>query len=147
MIDAPVRTHHDAAHARLMEEDQQRTLAEHVNSLLAQWHAWCLGDKVGIGISSAAAGFLQSVPSRQYDDENGALDAHIDIVLMQAVDSVIDGIAEPWKSALSIQARNLYTGRQVWNSPRLPSCSMQRAEVVVAARKKFIDSLQRRKLL
>lgn len=43
MIDAPVRTHHDAAHARLMEEDQQRTLAEHVNSLLAQWHAWSSG--------------------------------------------------------------------------------------------------------
>lgn len=147
MIDAPVRTHHDAAHARLMEEDQQRTLAEHVNSLLAQWHAWSSGHSMVHGYPTINTTCRGSRSSRQYDDANGGLDAHIDHVLMEAVDGVIDGIQDPWRSALSVQARNLQTGAQVWNSPRLPSCAMQRGELVMAARKKFVEGLSRRNLL
>jgi hypothetical protein len=62
---------------------------------------------------------------------------------MEAVDGVIDAIAEPWRSALSVQARNLHTGRQVWNSPRLPSCAMMRGQILMVARKKFVDGLAR----
>jgi hypothetical protein len=128
-------------------EEAQRTLAEHVNSLLAQWHAWSAGHSLVHGYPTINTTCRIARSSRQYDDANGGLDAHIDHVLMEAVDGVIDAIADPWRSALSVQARNLHTGAQVWNSPRLPSCSRLRCELVAAARKKFVEGLSRRNLL
>jgi hypothetical protein len=128
-------------------QEAQRVLHEHLNSLLAQWHAWTACYKVVHGFPTINTTCLSARSSRQYDDENGGLDAHIDHVLMEAIDGVIDQIPDPWRTALAVQARNLRTGAQVWNSPRLPSCAMQRGEIVVAARKKFIEGLTRRNLL
>lgn len=147
MIEALERHGHDEAYRTLVEEDQQRTLAEHVSSLLAQWHAWSSGHAMVHGYPTINTTCRGSRSSRQYDDANGGLDAHIDHVLMEAVDGVIDAIQDPWRAALSVQARNLHTGGQVWSSPRLPSCAMQRGEVVVMARKKFVEGLMRRNLL
>lgn len=137
----------ETAELDLSMEDAQRTLAEHVNSLLAQWHAWSAGQSLVHGYPTINTTCRIARSSRQYDDANGGLDAHIDHVLMEAVDGVIDAIADPWRSALSVQARNLHTGAQVWNSPRLPSCAMLRGELVAAARKKFVEGLLRRNLL
>lgn len=137
----------ETAELDLSMEDAQRTLAEHVNSLLAQWHAWSAGHSLVHGYPTINTTCRIARSSRQYDDANGGLDAHIDHVLMEAVDGVIDAIADPWRSALSVQARNLHTGAQVWNSPRLPSCVMLRGELVAAARKKFVEGLLRRNLL
>ena len=137
----------ETAELDLSMEEAQRTLAEHVNSLLAQWHAWSAGHSLVHGYPTINTTCRIARSSRQYDDANGGLDAHIDNVLMEAVDGVIDAIADPWRSALSVQARNLHTGAQVWNSPRLPSCAMLRGELVAAARKKFVDGLLRRNLL
>ena len=147
MIEAPDRTYVDDAHFELCRQDQERTLAEHINSLLAQWHAWSAGHALTFGFPSVNTSCRSARSSRQYDDSNGGLDAHIDHVLMEAVDGVIDAIPDPWRSALSVQARNLQTGAQVWNSPRLPSCAMQRGELVMAARKKFVEGLSRLNLL
>jgi hypothetical protein len=137
----------ETAELDLSMEEAQRTLAEHVNSLLAQWHAWSAGHSLVHGYPTINTTCRIARSSRQYDDANGGLDAHIDHVLMEAVDGVIDAIADPWRSALSVQARNLHTGAQVWNSPRLPSCAMMRGELVAAARKKFVEGLLRRNLL
>jgi hypothetical protein len=137
----------ETAELDLSMEEAQRTLAEHVNSLLAQWHAWSAGHSLVHGYPTINTTCRIARSSRQYDDANGGLDAHIDHVLMEAVDGVIDAIADPWRSALSVQARNLHTGAQVWNSPRLPSCAMMRGELVAVARKKFVDGLSRRNLL
>jgi hypothetical protein len=129
------------------EQDAQRVLAEHVNDLLARWHAWSAGHALVHGYPSVNTTCRIARSSRQYDDANGGLDAHIDCVLMEAVDAVVDAIPEPWKAALSVQARNLHTGRQVWSSPRLPSCAMLRGDILMAARKKFVDGLARGGLL
>ncbi len=137
----------ETAELDLSFEEAQRTLAEHVNSLLAQWHAWSSGHSLVHGYPTINTTCRIARSSRQYDDANGGLDAHIDHVLMEAVDGVIDAIADPWRSALAVQARNLHTGAQVWNSPRLPSCAMLRGELLVAARKKFVEGLLRRNLL
>jgi hypothetical protein len=67
--------------------------------------------------------------------------------LMEAVDSVIDAIPQPWRTALSFQARNLHQNASVWSSPRLPSCAGQRAELVMVARSLFIEEMKRRNLL
>lgn len=137
---------HDACREEV-EQDQQRVLAEHVNSLLAQWHVWSAGHGMTHGYPTINTTCRGARSSRQYDDANGGLDAHIDHVLMEAVDGVIDAIDDPWRSALSVQARNLHTGAQVWSSPRLPSCPMRRGEFLVVARKKFVDGLSRRNLM
>lgn len=147
MIETLERSRFHDAFREDSEQDQQRVLAEHINSLLAQWHAWSSGRSMVHGYPTINTTCRGSRSLRQYDDANGGLDAHIDHVLMEAVDAVIDGIPDPWRSALSVQARNLQTGAQVWNSPRLPSCAMQRGELVMAARKKFVDGLSRRNLL
>lgn len=129
------------------EMDQQKQLAEHINSLLSQWHAWSSQQIPVHGFPTVNATCRQSRTSRQYDDQNGGLDAHIDQVLMEAVDSVIDAIPQPWRTALAFQARNLHQNAQVWSSPRLPSCAVQRAGVVMEARKRFCNLLASRNLI
>lgn len=127
--------------------DAERQLHERVNDLLSRWHAWCAGHGYGMGYPSRSASCREARASRQHDDENGGLDAHIDAVLLEGVDAVVGQIAQPWCTALQIQARNLYTGRSVWLSPRLPACASDRAELLAVARKKFVDGLDRAGLL
>lgn len=147
MIETLERPGHGEAYRALVEQDQERVLAEHVSSLLAQWHAWSAGHALVHGYPTVNSTCRGSKSSRQYDDANGGLDAHIDHVLMEAVDGVIDALQDPWKAALSVQARNLSTGAQVWNSPRLPVCPVRRCDLLVAARKMFVMGLYRRNLL
>lgn len=144
MMEAPDRLKRASAQGDI---DQQRQLAEHINSLLSQWHAWSSHQIPVHGFPTVNATCRQSRTSRQYDDQNGGLDAHIDQVLMEAVDSVIDAIPQPWRTALAFQARNLHQNASVWSSPRLPSCAAQRADLVMAARKKFTDLLASRNLI
>lgn len=129
------------------QEMSGRELAEHINDLLARWHAWSAGHVYASGFASVNAACRMARVSRQYDDQNGSLDAQIDVSLMEAVDAVIDAIADPWRSSLSIQARNLCTGVSVWNSPRLPACQRARNELLAQARNKFIERLARVGLL
>lgn len=127
--------------------DQERTISVYVSDLLARWHSWSAGHSMTHSYPMVSSSFRDARASRQYDDANGGLDAHIDCVLMEAVDAVIDAISDPWRTALSIQARNLQTGSSVWTSPRLPTCMHRRAEMLVEARKKFVEGLARRNML
>jgi hypothetical protein len=121
--------------------DRKRMIAEHLNDLLASWHAWSSGHSFVHGYPTVCSTCRSSRASRQYDDANGGLDAQIDAVLMEAVDSVVYAISDPWRTALAIQARNLVTGVRVWNSPRLPSCEVKRRELLVVAREKLAAGL------
>lgn len=128
-------------------ETAEVELSERVNDLLSRWHAWSAGHAYAHGYASVNAACRMAKASRQYDDQNGSLDAQIDVSLMEAVDAQIDAIADPWRSALMVQARNLYTGASVWNCPRLPRSGGARMEVLVLARKKFVDRLARAGLI
>lgn len=127
--------------------DEERKLHEHINSLLARWHSWSAGHGYGMGYPTTNAACRMTRASRQYDDANGGLDAQIDNVLMEAVDAVVNAIAQPWCTALQIQARNLHTGRAVWLSPRLPVCPRLRGQVLATARTKFLDGLAKAGML
>lgn len=120
---------------------------ERVNDLLCQWHQWSAGYEFGHGFASSSSMFRQARSSRQYDDANGSLDAHVDAVLMEAVDAVMSGIPQPYYTALAILARNLSTGRSVWTSPRLPSDQAERVRLVTHARKLFAAALARADLI
>lgn len=121
--------------------EAQRVVAENLNNLLCGWHKWSAGHSMVYGFPSVSSSCRGARASRQYDDANGSLDAHIDAVLMEAVDAVVYAIADPWRTALSVQARNLATGARVWTSPRLPVCPDARRVLLAEARGKFVKGL------
>lgn len=127
--------------------DDDRALHARLNELLADWHAWSAGHAYSLGYPCVSAACRQARCSRQYDDSNGSLDAHVDAVVMEAVDAVLDGIGQPWRTALSVQARNLSTGMQVWSSPRLPVNQVARLTMLAEARNKFAQALARADIL
>ena len=138
---------------RLMHQAETTGINEYLalnarlNDLLAGWHAWSAGHVMEIGYQRTCPTFRQARASRQYDDANGSLDAHVDAVLMEAVDAVVSAIDNPWHAALSVQARNLHTGRSVWASPRLPACPTERAKLLGVARNKFAQGLEKAGIL
>lgn len=93
---------------------------EHIDHLLGEWHHWSKSKSIGLGYPKTAAGCSQYRASRQYDDSNGAIDQDADTALCQAVDAAIEAMADPWRTALHIEARNL-TSSKVWTSPRVPA--------------------------
>lgn len=120
-----------------VEDQSARVCAERINEWLYRWHAWSRAHVHSTGFYGVNPACRQSRASRQYDDENGGLDAHIENVEMEAVDAVMDTIPQPWRTALSVQARNLYTGVSVWRSPRLPVSQQECAVLLMEARNKF----------
>jgi hypothetical protein len=136
------------SHVRVtgMHDDDRRE-AEHINDILARWHAWCAGNLVGTGYPVVNAASRLYRPSRQYDDQNGALDAGVDSVLMAGVNHIIEQITQPYRTALSVQARNLQVKRALWNSPRLPTCELARARLLVESRRMLRDALAKADLL
>ena len=130
-----------------MMDDQDVVMAEYLNGLLSSWHVWSACFAYAQGYASTSATTRMCRCSRQYDDQNGSLDAHIDNVMMQAVDAVVQDIAQPYRTALMIQARNLAVGVSVWASPRLPACPAQRAMILMDAIKIFNAALAKRDLI
>jgi hypothetical protein len=94
------------------------------------------------GYPSTAAGCSQYRVSRQYDDENGQLDADADRVIASAVQHIINTkMEEPYRTAITVNARNLYTGNFVWLSPRLPQDRVERNLIIQQARRIMIHHL------
>jgi hypothetical protein len=112
-----------------------------LDDLLCRWHVWqwC---NVGRGFNrrSLVAGDYRG--SRQYDDENGALDARLDHLQMQAVEFAVGQMVEPYKAAIYAQARALHLGVSVFTSPRLPADPGERRGIVISARHILVERLQ-----
>ena len=112
-----------------------------LNDLLSSHHKWSRRVRFGKGYPSAAASCKPARASRQYDDDNGALDSGLDDSRMEAFDAVLYRIEQPWLTALQIQARNLATGSHVWLSPRLPVDPLERSILTLEARNKIMKEL------
>lgn len=133
-----------------MTETLERTeqeVNEALNDLLRRWHAHCLGYSPGKGYPSVDSACRYSRTSRQYDYENGAMDAAVDSKIMEAFDAVMWTLPNdkdyPYLAALQCQARNLWAGSQVWKSPRLPADPMARGVILMDARKMLLKGLAR----
>ncbi len=111
-----------------------------LDDLLGRWHRWASAAPSVRGYAPLAAGCWGYRASRQYDDQNGALDSDLADSTMTAVDFQVSEMAEPWRSAIYCNARNISTGRRVWSHPRLPADRAERAALVAFAR----DLLQKR---
>ena len=80
--------------------------------------------------------------SRQWDSESDVLDGTLYNSQMEAFDFHVNELDSISRTALSIQARNLVTGRSVWVSARLPDDPEKRALILQNARNNLIKRLQ-----
>lgn len=115
---------------------------ELLNDLLSEWWDWHPEDIAQNGYYTVNAACRMYRPSRQRDDENGALDSDQHNSRMQAVDDAIEKMEQPWRTAVEFNARNLSTGLAVWFSPRLPPDDLERAHLLMHARAKLLLLLE-----
>ena len=106
-----------------------RFLISDVHDMLVLWHRreslWNPVEGFPIECPSTA-GYRAS---RQYDSDNGAADADYTTRVISHVDSVIEAMEDPHKTAIKLFARNRATGASVWRSPRLPDDKELAAEI------------------
>lgn len=130
-----------------VEERPEIDVNQALNDLLRQWHGHCLGYSMGKGYPSIDSACRYSRTSRQYDYENGAMDAAVDSKIMEAFDAVIWTLPntdkQPYLTALQFQARNFNSRAQVWKSPRLPSDEIERGVILMEARNMLMRALAR----
>lgn len=130
-----------------MIDERTQTIEASLDALLIMWHTFASQEGVGWGYPSRAPASHQYRCSRQYDDTNGAIDGDVDRAIAQAVGHQVDKIADPHRTALHMNARNLASGVSVWSSPRLPADQLERAHVVAAARNMLARRLMAEGLL
>lgn len=121
-----------------MRDESDRLL----NDVLSQWWAWRPTAFADNGYYTVNTTCRLYRPSRQRDDENGALDSDQHNGRMTTVDEAIDKMEQPWRTAVEFNARNLSTGQAVWRSPRLPTDDLERAHLVLHARAKLLLLLE-----
>jgi hypothetical protein len=110
-----------------------------LDDLLSRWHFWQTKTR---GVHSFAPKALvcgDYRTSRQYDDENGALDDALEVHTMRQIDFEVQELGDPWRSAIYAIARSLFTGAAVFHSPRIPA--IQRAQVSIDARGRLVIRL------
>lgn len=115
---------------------------ELLNDLLRRWHRYAatFGPAIGYPTTNAACRLYRV--SRQYDDQNSALDGDLEAQTLRAVGYAIDRLEQPWRTAVHFNARNLATGVVVWQSPRLPVDELERAHLLMHARAKLLILLE-----
>jgi hypothetical protein len=87
---------------------------ETLDDLLSRWHQWQHADRVASGHNSSGTGFQDYRTSRQYDDENGALDAAIENSIMATVQACVDAMPFELRPACYMMARNAAVGVEVF---------------------------------
>lgn len=127
----------------LEEPPSEAEINERLNDLLARWHAYSSGYSLGKGYPSADAACRHSKSSSSWDGWNGVSDAQVEKKIMEAFDACVWTIPQPHLTAIQFQARNLHTGRQVWNSPRLPADEEERRILTMEARNMLMRALAR----
>ena len=125
-----------------MIDEAAQTIEASLDALLVIWHRHSSGYKFGRAYPGTAAGCEQYRPSRQYDSENGALDSDTDASLAGAIDCLVQKMVDPYRNAIHINARNLSTGVSVWPSPCLPFDPVERARIIVEARRQITKLMQ-----
>jgi hypothetical protein len=118
-----------------------------LDDILMRWHQWTPPIRCSRGFNRQATGMEQYVTSRQYDDQNGALDDAIERQTMEAVQREIERMLILHQIALKVNARALTLGVVVFNHPRLPQDREQRQLVIRTARGDLTCRLSRAGIL
>jgi hypothetical protein len=104
-----------------------------LSDILAAWHAWAQGDRQSIGFANVSAGMGDWRCSRQHDFDNGAIDAEVDRSIHKTVDFHVREMADPYRAAIYMNAKNLSAGRNVFQSLRVPT-GIEGANILRTAR-------------
>ncbi len=122
-----------------------------LDDILSRWHHWAKAKPVNGVDRLDDPAFRSSMNRSGWDSADDILDRELESHVMRAVDFHVSGdergeggLAEPYRAAIYCIARNCYTGRKVWMSPRLPRDPMERGVVLLEARnmitRKLIDA-------
>lgn len=110
-----------------------------LDDLLSRWHAWSRGFKLSAQAMNPV--FRQALRAKgEQTLEAIAEDSWLNGT-MKEIDFQVSEMSDPHRTAIYINARNCYTGRSVWISPRLPSDPVARAEVLATARAELVRRL------
>ena len=113
----------------MMRNDSKAIL----DDILSRWHSWARGYRP-VTTRGADPMFREARSSKQWDSMDDVIDEEITAKIMKAVDFQVSEMQDPHRSAIYVLARNCYTGRSVWISPRLPANVEERAVIVLEAR-------------
>jgi len=103
-----------------------------ISDMLAAWHKWASGWS-GVASHGSCAMFTGVRSSRQWDSANDVVDGSLHNDQMKAIDFIVMEMDPIHRTAIQIKARNLATGANVWNSPRLPKDPEERAVLMLEA--------------
>ena len=117
-------------------------MTDQIDQILIDWHNWAASKHEPLGYPPTTVAGRLYQPSRQYDDENGSTDAHIDNGYLEIVDKHINEIPQPYRMALAVKARNLVAGYAVFKSPLLPQDNRKRAELTNEAKSMLSKRLE-----
>lgn len=96
-----------------------------LESLLADWHGWCNSVNSVIGLGYGKVNHIAKMAStsraRQIDDDAiEDWDHRASEAEMKLADRIIKTMNPQLRMAISVRARNLWSGVEVWSNPRLP---------------------------
>lgn len=111
-----------------------------LDDLLARWHHWARG-YIPVPVCGADPMFRNAKSSHSFTSADEVTDAAVEQTQMKALDFHVSEMQDPHRSAIYIHARNCYTGRSVWLSPRLPKDPMERAQILGDAKAMLIGKL------
>lgn len=116
---------------------------EQLDELLILWHNHLSNGRTAKGYDRKTSVAGDFKVSRQWDDQNGALDDDLEMRKVTQVDYAVNELVDPYRAAIYCIARGLTCGLMVWNSPRLPAVEADRQIVVRSARGQMIFRLTR----
>ncbi len=112
-----------------MKNDSDQILSD----LLARWHAWGRSYKPNQQPPRAPI-FRDAKTSRGYDTTDEIIEDELMGSTLEAIDFQVSEMQDPHRTAIYVLARNLATGKSVWQSPRLPNDPLERGRIVGEAR-------------
>ena len=115
--------------------------SEILNGMLADWYRWAKGYQHVGGINTSPM-FRECKLGRAWDTVEEIIDSDIEHSRMEALDHIIMALCDVYRTALQIQAMNLYTGKSVWVSARLPKDVEARALILIEARTSLLYKLR-----
>lgn len=113
---------------------------DRLDDLLSRWHHWAKG-YIPVPTCGADPMFRNAKSPHSSHSAYEVTDAKVEQDQMAALDFNVSEMKDPHRSAIYIHARNCYTGRNVWLSPRLPHDPMERAKILGDAKAILIGKL------
>lgn len=112
-----------------------------LDDILSRLHRYQSRSKPSRGYNSKALVCGDFRTSRQYDYENGAIDAENELSEMRAVEFQVNEMDEPFRTAIHKEAQRLHIGRAVIRSPRFGLSDGEWREKTILARRIIIKRL------